>query len=77
MMEGFTHHGSMFLIDKKLNLDLFIETVRQELLIKNSSISKINNDGLSIRIMGTKAEPLFQFFQMVASLYKKMVADGR
>lgn len=77
MMEGFTHQGSLFIIDPKMKLDDFIAHVRNEVLTENSFITRINDCGLAVRVMGLHAEPLFELFKIISERYKSFKVHGQ
>jgi urease accessory protein len=74
-LEGYTHQASLLIIDETIDTDLFTNEVNDYLQQQNEidfGISTTHTNGIIIRILGYKGEPLFNFLNHIAALAKAL-----
>jgi urease accessory protein len=70
LLEGYTHQGSLFIADSRINFNLLIDEIRILLEDHEAGVTKISAQLIAIRILGFKAEVLFDLFKKISTLYK-------
>ena len=74
-LEGYTHQASLIIIDKIIDNNLFTNEVNDYLVQQTEidfGISTTHTNGIIIRILGYKGEPLFNFLNHIAALAKAL-----
>jgi urease accessory protein len=69
--EGYTHQASLIIVNNKENISAQYDAITQFLLQKQEitfGISPLPHSGLIVRILGYKAEPLFNCLNQIATL---------
>ncbi|MGZ5254367.1 MAG: urease accessory protein UreD, partial [Flavitalea sp.] len=72
LLEGFTHQGSMFIVDHKINMDILVDDIRKIVENQEAGVTKISKQIIGIRVLGYKAEYLFELFKNISELYKNL-----
>ena len=72
-LEGFTHQATLILVSEKISVKQMIEEMRKLLIGETEivfGVSELQVNGLIVRILGSKAEQLFQLIRKLAALVK-------
>lgn len=72
ILEGYTHQGSLFIVDPKINLDILIHNIRKILENREAGVTRVSKQIIAVRILGYKAEQLFELFKNISELYKNL-----
>jgi urease accessory protein len=73
-LENYTHQASLIILDESINTTIIKEEIAVLLSAVNDIDSGITNapvNGIIVRILGTKAEQLFQLLQTISLLIQK------
>ena len=72
-LEGYTHQASLIIIDETIDTDFFTNVVNdylQQQIEISFGVSTTHTNGIIIRILGYKGEPLFNNLYHIAQLTK-------
>lgn len=70
LLEGHTHQGSLFITDGQIDLNRLTDEIRGLLENHEAGVTKISAQLIAVRILGNKAEVLFELFKKISTLYK-------
>ncbi len=70
LLEGHTHQGSLFIADGQIDLNKLTDEIRALLENHEAGATIIAGQVLAVRILGNKAEVLFELFKKISMLYK-------
>lgn len=70
LLEGHTHQGSLFIADGQIDLNQLIDEIRGILENHEAGVTKVSAQLIAVRILGNKAEVLFELFKKISTLYK-------
>jgi len=70
LLEGYTHQGSLFIADGEIDLNRLTDEIMHLLEDHEAGITRISSQLVAVRIVGYKAEVLFELFKKISMLYK-------